>query len=713
MNALARNLLSLGLVALIAGCTPQPMAPASTNLGGTSTTTQGATPAPPQDFSFSGRVTIPAGLISNNAGGLISNNAGGLISNNAGGLISNNAGGLIANNSGSYRVAALAEVPLTRALVYFLNLNDTFYQDEQGRQMLTMTDDQGAYGLTVRLSPNVPVIVSALVTGNRRMVGYTMTRAGEKAVVNIGIASTYVTEYLREQASGNEQILQAALPLLPQLVSQTQVLLDLGLLPVPDLTIGHAWQMNRTYATVFASRSKALSDLWKQVLGRRVLAITTPAGNYLEAMDQDPAPDATKKGLAYPTGVAVDATGTLYVACQTANVIRRVAPDGSVTVIGAFRGDGTMGFTPLNYEAFTDAGLPFNQIVFSSPQDVACDQDGNVMVTCKEWGLLIFLCQKTGRYFQKDMVAGRGYMIGDHGPDFQYDEYGSYYDTNSAHPDWPAEYLDGPIHQARFRSPHGLCADAHGNFYVADRRNNLIRRINRDDGQVITLAGPLVAGSDGLPPEVDQLNGTDDNDQYLWDGKAAEVEPATASHLYRPFDVAWRSLPNGQEELYIWEGYNPDTPPGSPMVTGGNAIRVLSFSESNLTGGTVRTVAGGPDLVKGDAPDGAVARNASLYLVDGVSGGDIPDGGLAMDPSMRYLYLADTNNKKIKVIDLGVNPPTISTLVGGGTVEKNVETQDAKLSDVSGLAVDAWGNVYFCDNKAIAVRKVTLQFGRD
>src|SRR5262249_31120892 len=63
-----------------------------------------------------------------------------------------------------------------------------------------------------------------------------------------------------------------------------------------------------------------------------------------------------------------------------------------------------------------------------------------------------------------------------------------------------AGYSDGPAHLAFFHSPTGVAVDRHGNIYVADTLNQVIRKIA--GGQVSTLAGTVgIKGSaDGFGP---------------------------------------------------------------------------------------------------------------------------------------------------------------------------------------------------------------------
>lgn len=56
--------------------------------------------------------------------------------------------------------------------------------------------------------------------------------------------------------------------------------------------------------------------------------------------------------------------------------------------------------------------------------------------------------------------------------------------------------VNGPVDQAHFNSPHGIATDSFGNIYVADRYNHMVRRIT-PEGQVETWAG------NGQPGDVD------------------------------------------------------------------------------------------------------------------------------------------------------------------------------------------------------------------
>lgn len=67
-------------------------------------------------------------------------------------------------------------------------------------------------------------------------------------------------------------------------------------------------------------------------------------------------------------------------------------------------------------------------------------------------------------------------------------------------------YLDGPLASAQFYGPKGMAVDAQGNTFVADLGNNRIRKITAQ-GVVSTLAGNGVAGyADGTTPSIIEFN---------------------------------------------------------------------------------------------------------------------------------------------------------------------------------------------------------------
>ena len=154
-----------------------------------------------------------------------------------------------------------------------------------------------------------------------------------------------------------------------------------------------------------------------------------------------------------PFGVAVDRQGNVFVAdAGDNNRIRRIGTDGQV---GTLAGGG---------EGFVDGSGGLAQ--FDTPSGLAIDAEGNLYVA------------DTGNHAIRRVTP-----LGE---------------VTTLAGDGTAGHADGPALQARFNAPQGVAVDANGNVYVADTHNDRIRRIGTD-GLVSTLAGGPVPGyQDGV-----------------------------------------------------------------------------------------------------------------------------------------------------------------------------------------------------------------------
>ncbi len=207
----------------------------------------------------------------------------------------------------------------------------------------------------------------------------------------------------------------------------------------------------------------------------------------------------------WPDGVAVDGGGNVYVADGTA--IRKITPEGVVrTLAGGGANGGSADGTGAN--AF-----------FSGPAGLVVDAGGNVYVAdyynnmirkVTPEGVVTTLAGST----TPGSFDGIGAAASFQGPSaVELDAAGNLYVTDydsclirKITPDGAVTTLagstcgfaDGTGAAARFDRPYGLAIDASGYLYVADEGNNRIRRIT-PDGVVTTLAGSGVQGStDGI-----------------------------------------------------------------------------------------------------------------------------------------------------------------------------------------------------------------------
>lgn len=152
-----------------------------------------------------------------------------------------------------------------------------------------------------------------------------------------------------------------------------------------------------------------------------------------------------------PLGIAVAGEGTIFVADSGNHLIRAIAPDGSVT---------TLAGRAENWGSQDGVG---DSARFNGPVGLALDAQGDLFVSDSNNHTI----RKITRAGIVTTWAGMAGVDG---------------------------FTNGDRLQARFSKPAELAFDKHGNLFVADSFNHLIRRISRD-GKVSTVTG--VAGIDG------------------------------------------------------------------------------------------------------------------------------------------------------------------------------------------------------------------------
>ncbi|GAB3997844.1 hypothetical protein GCM10028807_43950 [Spirosoma daeguense] len=389
--------------------------------------------------------------------------------------------------------------------------------------------------------------------------------------------------------------------------------------------------------------------------------ITTIAGNGTAGFSGDNG-SATLAQLRNPSGVAVDASGNVYIGDYGNWRIRKVATNGIITTIA---GNGTQGSTGDNGSA-TSAQISF----FAGP---LVDASGNVYIT-SFFNNQIRKVSTNGTITRVTGLAnGAGYYNGD-----------------------GIQATD-----AALASPLGL-AIASGNLFIADRGNQRIRKVNTS-GIISTIAGPNNAGfsGDGGLATSARLNSPidvkgDGNGNFFFAetsiGRIRKVDaggivttvagmslagfsgdsgPATSARLAIPYGI----LPDGNGNFYIADTYN-------------NRIRKVN------TDGIITTIAG--NGTAGFGGDNGPATNAQLKLPYNV----------ALDKAGN-LYIADSDNNRIRKINTN---GAITTIVGTGIAGYGGDggsATSAQLNFPTGLALDAANNLYISDNRNHRIRRVT------
>jgi sugar lactone lactonase YvrE len=153
------------------------------------------------------------------------------------------------------------------------------------------------------------------------------------------------------------------------------------------------------------------------------------------------------------TTVGFDAAGNLYVGENDVNVVRKITPEGEVSILaGAFKQSGN-----------SEDGIGSDARI-RRPRSITVLPSG-----------LIYLADEYTNLIRKITPEGVVTTIA-----------GAYRE---------AGVDDGQGAEARFDRPRGITADSKGNVFVMDTNNNTIRKIT-PDGMVSTFAG--VAGEAGF-----------------------------------------------------------------------------------------------------------------------------------------------------------------------------------------------------------------------
>jgi Secretion system C-terminal sorting domain/NHL repeat len=198
--------------------------------------------------------------------------------------------------------------------------------------------------------------------------------------------------------------------------------------------------------------------------------ISTVAGNGTGGFSGDGGA-ATAAHLFHPTGVALDASGNLYIADYDNNAVRKVnAISGIITTIA---GTGVAGNTG-------DGGMA-TAAKLHQPWGVTLDGTGNIYIA--------------------DMVNHRIRVVAPSG-----------IITNFAGTGTPGFFGDGgPATAAQFYQPADVLFDQSGNTYIADQLNNRTRKIS-STGIITTVAGNGTPGyfGDGGPATAAEINSSND-----------------------------------------------------------------------------------------------------------------------------------------------------------------------------------------------------------
>ncbi|HET7536339.1 MAG TPA: hypothetical protein VFJ90_07790, partial [Candidatus Didemnitutus sp.] len=361
----------------------------------------------------------------------------------------------------------------------------------------------------------------------------------------------------------------------------------------------------------------------------------------------------------FPTGVAVDSSGNLYVADTSNQTIRKITPAGAVTTFVGQAG---------NPGVVNDTGAAAR---FNAPEGPTVDSAGN-----------IYVADLNGQTIRKITPAG---VV-----------------TTVAGIAGTAGSGNGTGTAASFNAPSGVAVDKDGNLYVADTDNRVIRKIT-SAGVVTTFAGTMgTAGNadgTGTAATFNRPRGVavdSGGNVYVADYFSNTIRKITSAGVVTTLagkaGTAGSADGTGTDATF-------NTPAAVAADSSGNvyvADQVNHTIRKITSGGVVTTLAGSPGAAGSADGTGAAARFFA-------------PSGICADSSGN-LYVTDYYNHTVrKVTSAGV----VTTIAGTGGVHGSIDGTGVALYpstffNPSSLVVDGSGNIYIADTGNQVIRKMSV-----
>jgi sugar lactone lactonase YvrE len=397
--------------------------------------------------------------------------------------------------------------------------------------------------------------------------------------------------------------------------------------------------------------SKWINSQADAVIGKSVSAVKLPlqllAGSVGGPGNADGAGPAARFNA--PGQLAVDGSGTVYVADTGNNTIRKISPTGVTSTLAGYAGQA----------GSADGDGPAAR--FNAPVGVAADIMGNV-----------YVADAGNSTIRKITPAG-------------------VVTTIAGLPHTPGS-SDGVGVAARFSHATGIAVDTSSNLFVADTGNNTIRKIDQN-GQVTTLAGTAqvwgrldgtgAAASFSSPAAVGLAAS---GDVYVADAGNNMIRKVTAAGVVTTFAGSARGYGNTDGMGWSARFYYPS---GIALDSSGTVY------VADTANGMVRRITPAGLVTTLTTADAGGSPQSALSLAY--------PAGVALDAAGN-IYVSETGDNRIRRI----SPDNIATdLAGTGTIGANDGRSDAaRFHCPHGLAADAEGNVYVADSENNAVRKI-------
>lgn len=396
-----------------------------------------------------------------------------------------------------------------------------------------------------------------------------------------------------------------------------------------------AGSFDRSGLTVYARVDQALTIQGVKIEISRdrnfLPTVTTVAGIALAPGAED-GPRATSQ-FHYPSGVAKDSAGNLFVADTANNQIRMIDPTGEVTTIA---GSGDYGFLDG----------PGDSAQFALPAGVALDGDEDLYVSDT--------FNHTIRKLTRPAIPGLPWTV------------------STLAGDGIAGALNGAGTVARFSHPHGLVVNSAGNILVADSVNAQIRQVTPAGVVSTWYSGAVLGGPTGLAlhsngdlwvadPDKHQIfRSTGVGSMISRAGSTAGFSNVSTGRFNRPVGLAFDHADN----LYVADQNN-------------HAIRKLVLNGSGTAVNAVSTVAG-----LFPASSGSTDGNSTVAQFNCPAALLVDLQGDPSDPTVN-LIVADAHNHLIRRI--AVDPIRVDADLG---TEDFSGIAASAVLDVTALGLD-------------------------
>ncbi len=355
-----------------------------------------------------------------------------------------------------------------------------------------------------------------------------------------------------------------------------------------------------------------------------------------------------------PEGLALDASGNLFVADTGANTIRKVTPAGVVTTLA-----GTAGVTGSADGTGPAASFKYPQRIVLSGGNLYVTDSGNSTI------------RKVTLAGEVTTFAGQAGSEGS---------------------------ADGPVATARFSYPLGLASDAGGNLYVGQDGDATIRKIT-PAGVVSTLAGsPGVWGYEDATGAAARFNGiysmavNASGTLFAADAGNQAIRKVTASGVVTTYAGVGASYGSADGTGTAARFSYPE---GMAMNSSGDLFVADSSNHTirRVTQAGVVTTYAGTAGTSGST-DGPAA--SALFR---------SPQGLAFDTSGNLL-VADRGNAVLRRITPAGEVSTLAGLAGQRGIVDGTGSV-ARFDTPTDVAVDTAGNAYVTEWSQHLIRKVT------